>query len=61
MNKYGTEMPDEVIPAPTYFEMVGETLEHVVSLEEADKQDRLKPDTSRQYGIHIDRRLTAGG
>ena len=57
-NKCGTEMPDEVIPAPTYFEMVGERLEHVVSLEEADKQDRLKPGTSPQYGIHIDRRLT---
>ena len=30
---------------------------HIVSLEEADTQDALKPDTSRQNGIHFDSRL----
>ena len=38
--------------------MKAETLSQVVSLEEADRQDSLKVDTSRQFGIHLRSRLT---
>ena len=64
--KSGRAMPDEVTPAPAYFQalqecladsmMEAETLSKVVRLEEADKQDALKLDTSKQYGIHLDSR-----
>ena len=65
--KYGSELLDDVLLAQPYFEgfedrlsdglMKAETRAHVVSLTEEKQQDHLKPDHSKQYGIHLDGKL----
>ena len=67
-SKYGADLCEEDLPAQSYFEefeerlaegnFEAERLSEVVSQEEADAQGRAKPDPARQYGMHLDGRLT---
>ena len=66
--KYGTQIPDDRLPAQSMFEhfsekladgtLKAEPLSHVVSLFEEEQQDMKKPDPSRQYNLQLDSRLT---
>ena len=66
--KYGNDLTDDELPAQAYFEdfqerlaagmLRAEPLDHVISQAEAEEQDRMKPEPPRQYGIHLDSRLT---
>ena len=66
--KYGADFCEEDLPAQSFFEKFeeklaegnfeAEWLSEVVSQEEADAQRRAKPDPARQYGMHLDGRLT---
>ena len=67
-NKFGTQFPDERLPAQSMFEhfsekladgtLKAEPLSHVVSLFAEEQQDMKKPDPSRQYNLQLDSRLT---
>ena len=66
--KYGADLCEEDLPAQSYFEefeerlaegnLEADRLSEIVSQEETDTQRRSKPDTARQYGMHLDGRLT---
>ena len=66
--KYGNDLTDDELPAQAYYEdfqerlaagmLRTESLDQVVSQAEAEEQDRTKPESTRQYGIHLDSRLT---
>ena len=69
--KYGSQIPDDRLPAQSMFEhfsekladgtLKAEPLSHVVSLfeeEQQQQQDMKKPDPSRQYNLQLDSRLT---
>ena len=66
--RYGNDLTDDELPAQAYFEdfqerlaagmLRAEPLDHVISQAEAEEQDRTKPEPARQYGIHLDSRLT---
>ena len=66
--KYGNDLTEDELPAQAYFEdfqerlaagmLRVETLGQVTSQAEAEEQDRTKPEPTRQYGIHLDSRLT---
>ena len=67
-SRYGPDLCEEDLPAQTYYEEFEEQLaegrleaEHtkeIVSQEEAEEQRRQKPDPARQYGMHLDGKLT---
>ena len=67
-NKFGSQIPDDRLPAQSMFEHFSEKLangtlkdepiSHVVSLFEEEQQDMKKPDPSRQYNLELDSRLT---
>ena len=66
--KYGTDLPDEELPAQAYYEdfqerlsagmLRAESLDQVISMAEAEEQERQKPDPPKQFGIHLDSKLT---
>ena len=66
--KYGTQIPDDRLPAQSMFEhfsekladgtLKAEPLSHVVSLFEEEQQDMKKRDPSRQYNLQLDSHLT---
>ena len=66
--KYGNDLTDDELPAQAYFEDFQESLaagmlraepfDQVISQAEAGEQDRTRPEAARQYGIHLDSRLT---
>ena len=66
--KFGADLCEEDPPAQSYFEEFEERLaegnfeaqrvSEVVSQEEPDTQRRSKADPARQYGMHLDGRLT---
>ena len=66
--RYGNDLTDDELPAQAYFEdfqerlaagmLRAEPLDQVISQAEAEEQDRMKPEPARQYGIHLDSRLT---
>ena len=65
---FGPDLCDNELPAKSYYEEFEESLAEgcleaerlceVVSEEEAQEQRRLKPDPARQYGMHLDGKLT---
>ena len=66
--KYGTHLHDSLLPAQSYFgsfeekladgQLSAETLSHVISLHEEDRQRAQRPEASRQLGVHLDSTLT---
>ena len=66
--KYGSDLQDEDLPAQAYHEdfqerlsagmLRAESLDQVISLAEAEEQERQKPDPPKQFGIHLDSKLT---
>ena len=66
--KYGSNLQEEELPAQAYFEefqeklsagmLQAEPLDQVISQAEAEEQDRKKPDPPRQYGMHLNAKLT---
>ena len=66
--KYGTDLPDEELTAQAYYEdfqermsagmLRAESLDQVISMAEAEEQERQKPDPPKQFGIHLDSKLT---
>ena len=66
--KYGTDLPDEELPAQACYEdfherlsagmLRAESLDQVISMAEAEEQERQKPDPPKQFGIHLDSKLT---
>ena len=66
--KYGTDLPDEELPAQAYYEdfqerlsagmLRAESSDQVISMAEAEEQERQKPDPPKQFGIHLDSKLT---
>ena len=66
--KYGTDLPDEELPAQAYYEdfqerlsagmLRAESLDQVISMAEAEEQERQKPDPPKHFGIHLDSKLT---
>ena len=67
-SKYGMQIHETRLPAQSYFEayeeklqdglLYPETLAQVISLAEENKQKSLKPEMSRQMGLHLDNTLT---
>ena len=66
--KYSPDLCENELPAQSYFEefeeslaegrLEAERLRDVVSEEEAQEQRKLKADPARQYGMHLDGKLT---
>ena len=66
--KHGDDLTDDELPAQAYFEdfqerlaavmLRAQPLDQVISQAEAEEQNRSKPEPARQYGIHLDSRLT---
>ena len=66
--KYGAHISDDRLPAQSMFESLtekladgtfkAEPLSHVVSLFEEEQQEHKKPETTRQYNLQLDSRLT---
>ena len=66
--KFGKHIPEEKLPAQSYYEafaerlaigaLKAEPLSMVVSAFEEEAQERNKPDPIRQYGISLDAKLT---
>ena len=65
---FGPDLCDNELPAKSYYEefeeslaegcLEAERLSEVVSAEEAQEQRKAKPDPARQYGMHLDGKLT---
>ena len=65
---FGPDICDNDLPATSYYEefeeslaegcLVAERLSEVVSEEEAQEQRKAKPDPARQFGMHLDGKLT---
>ena len=65
---FSPDLCDNELPAKSYYEefeeslakgsLEAERLRDVVSEEEAQEQHRLKADPARQYGVHLDGKLT---
>ena len=53
--KYGSDLQDEELPAQANYE---DFLDQVISMAEAEEQERQKPDPPKQFGIHLDSKLT---
>ena len=61
--KYGTDLPDEELPAQAYYEdfqerlsagmLRAESLDQVISMAEAEEPERQKPDPPKQFGITL--------
>ena len=66
--KFGKHSPDEKLPSQSYYEsfseklaigaLKAEPLSTVVSLSEEELQEKNKPDTSKQYNVSLDSKLT---
>ena len=66
--KFGSQIPDDRLPAQSMFEhfsekladgtLKAEPLSHVASFFEEEQQDMKKPDPSRHYNLQLDSRLT---
>ena len=66
--KYGKQIHPSRLPAQSYYKAYEEklantswkveTLPHVISLQEEDKQKSLRPEPSRSVGIHLDSSLS---
>ena len=66
--KYGQFLPDNTSPAQSYYEafeekladgeLQAETLAHVLDIHEEETPRALKPEPSRQVGLHLDATLT---
>ena len=66
--KFGSHLPDTVLPAQSYFEgfeerlangqLRAELLTQVVSVREQEEQESRKPDSQRHMSLHLDGQLT---
>ena len=66
--KYGSDLQDEELPSQAYYEdfqerlsagmLRAESLDQVINMAEAEEQERQKPDPPKQFGIHLDSKLT---